>query len=132
MMNKASSAEKYRLLHGHDIFEGAEGLSFPTDGHHVIANVTAKENLDPAAFGNSPPVLTSFLLDEEGVMRALFSCLFHSVGEGGGDIDELRQGRWAGQTLIIREKKEVSNDTEWKDVSKEVKDVLQVAVDNES
>lgn len=68
------ASDKYRLLDNDGIFKGAEDLSFSPNDHHVIANVTAKEYLDPAAFGNSPPVLTSFFLNQEGVMKALFSC----------------------------------------------------------
>lgn len=51
-------------------------------------------------------------------MAGLYSTLFYSTGRGGGDIEDLGIGRWAGDRLSIVEKTfadvytEVSDDVE--------------------
>jgi hypothetical protein len=64
-------------------------------------------------------------------LRALFSCLFYSTGGGGGDIEKLNQGRWAGNRVEIRNKEDVASEKEWKDVSKEVNDLLETALEED-
>jgi len=67
---------------------------------HVIVNLDKKEYLDPEVFGNDSSV-EKFALEKDGVMKALYSCLFYSTGSGGGDIEGFKQGRWVGQRLSI-------------------------------
>jgi hypothetical protein len=90
--------------------------------HHVIVNLDNKEYLDPEGFGDDLSV-DNFSLEREGVLKGLFSCLFHSSGSGGGDIAEFRNGRWAGDRLKIVAKHLVS--WEYVDMSEEISESVQ-------
>jgi hypothetical protein len=78
------------------------------DSKHVIVNLDKKEYLDPEQFGDAPSV-DRFSLEKGGVMRGLYSKLFYSSGRGGGDIEELTNGRWAGNRLAIIEKEKLED-----------------------
>ena len=87
------------------------------DPQHVIVNLDKREYLDPEQFRDDTSV-DKFCLEKDGVMKGLYGCLFYSTGRGGGDIEELRIGRWAGDRLSIVEKKTLSG--LYQDVSDEV------------
>jgi hypothetical protein len=66
----------------------------------------------PGTLPNSVPTFPTLLpvagadgsrRQKTGVMRGLYSTLFYSTGRGGGDIEELTNGRWAGNRLAIIE-----------------------------
>ncbi|KAF9347011.1 hypothetical protein BGX26_001467 [Mortierella sp. AD094] len=77
----------------------------------------AEEYLDPqkSKFPATSPKEFSNL--EFGVMQGLFSLILYSTGSGGGDVGELRAGRWAGDHLTIREKEKVDDLDSWTDIS---------------
>lgn len=88
-------------------FENVDQLaSLFEDCEHVIVNLDKKEYLDPEKFDDFLSV-DKFSLEKGGVMRGLYSTLFHSTGSGGGDIEELTNGRWAGNQLAIIEKEKL-------------------------
>ena len=100
-----------------------------TEGtHHVAMNSDKKEFLDPIVFGNIPR-LSEFCMQKDGIMRALLGCLFYSTGGGGGDIEDLKVGRWAGNHISLVEKSEAEA-AGCQDVSKEVKEFLDSINDN--
>jgi len=72
------------------------------DPQHVIVNLDQLEYLDPDQFGDESSV-DKFCLEKDGVMKGLYSTLFYSTGKGGGDIEHLKIGRWAGDRLSIVE-----------------------------
>jgi len=76
---------------------------------HVIVNLDKFEYMDPEEFGDYSS-LDEFCLERGGVLRGLYSTLFYSSGTGGGDIEALKIGRWAGDRLSIVEKNKLS---EW-------------------
>lgn len=78
-------------------------------------NIDKKEFIDPYFWPSQ-----QYFQDQEGVMRGLFSCLFHSIGSGGGYISAFKQGRWAGDRLRLV-KLEDAYDGDYKDVSHEVR-----------
>jgi len=92
------------------------------DPQHVIVNLDKREYLDPEQFGDDSSV-DNFCLDKDGVMKGLYSTLFYSTGRGGGDIEDLRIGRWAGDRLSIVEKKTLAEDF-YSDVSDHVETIL--------
>ena len=53
-------------------------------------------------------------------MQGLFSLLFYSNGSGGGDVDRFKEGRWAGNRILIQVKEAVEDLAEWKNISAEV------------
>jgi len=55
--------------------------------HHVIVNLISKEYFDPERFGDNLSI-DNFSLEPDGVLKGLFSCLFHPSGSGGGDVAE--------------------------------------------
>jgi len=75
---------------------------------HVIVNLDKCEYIDPEQFGDDSS-LDEFCMEKNGVMRGLYSTLFYSSGRGGGDIEALRIGRWAGDRLSIVEKNKLSH-----------------------
>jgi hypothetical protein len=85
--------------------------------HHVVVNLTTKEYLDPESFGDGENI-DHFCMERDGVMKGLFSCLFYSTGRGGGDIEEFREGRWAGDPVKIVSKESLS--WEYNNISEEV------------
>lgn len=85
-------------------------------------NLDSRQYLDPAVF-KSGRYLADFVMEEEGIMQALYSTLFWSTGGGGGDIDELRQGRWAGQRLQLNRLSTAREDG-YEDISQEVKRLM--------
>lgn len=85
--------------------------------YHVVVNLTKREYLDPESFEDDLSI-NRFSLERGGVMKGLFSCLFYSTGRGGGDIEEFRQGRWAGDAVKIISKESLS--WEFDDISEEV------------
>ena len=91
------------------------------DPHHVIANLDKREYLDPERFWDDASV-DKFCLAKDGVMKGLYGSLFYSTGRGGGDIEELRMSRWAGDRLSIVEKKLLSEI--YDDVSSDVQSLL--------
>ena len=94
-----------------------------TEDTHVVAmNSDKKEYLDPVVWGNTPR-LSEFYMKQDGIMKALLGCLFYSTGGGGGDIEELREGRWAGDHISLVEKSEAES-AGCTDVSKAVKEFL--------
>ncbi|KAG9069692.1 hypothetical protein KI688_009014 [Linnemannia hyalina] len=56
----------------------------------------------------------------DGIMQGLFSLLFYSNGSGGRDVDQFKEGRWAGNRISIQVKETVGDLAEWKDISAEV------------
>lgn len=91
--------------------------------HHVIVNIDQNEYLDPVEFGEDTCVV-GFSSLRDGIMMALFSCLFYSTNVTAvGDIPALTWGRWAGDHLKIIEKANLPPG--FKDVSKEVNEELQ-------
>lgn len=93
---------------------------FPAS-YHVVVNLDKKEYLDPEMFGDDTSV-DSFAMEKDGVMKGLYSCLFYSTGSGGGDIEALKKGRWAGDRLSIVEKDTLSAD--YRDISFYVESLL--------
>lgn len=75
----------------------------PASMHQVFASVDGKEYIEPMAFGSLPNI-DYFLLEQGGILKALFSCLFHSEGGGGGDQDCLGKGRWAGHRIQLMDR----------------------------
>ena len=75
---------------------------------HVVVNLDKLEYMDPEQFGDDSS-LDEFCMERGGVMRGLYSTLFYSSGRGGGDIEALRIGRWAGDRLSIVEKHKLSD-----------------------
>ncbi len=94
----------------------------PISSHHVFVNTDKKQFIDPVTFGSLKSV-DDFGLEQDGVMKALFSCLFYSTGGGGGDIDAFKQGRWAGNRLKLVEMSEAYS-MGFTDISHEVNKVL--------
>lgn len=99
----------------------------PPDGHHVFMNMDLKEYIDPVSFG-SPKHVDNFALEQDGISKALFSTLFYSTGAGGGDISELKDGRWAGNRIKLVDIQEAQA-LECIDVSEDVKDLLDAVAD---
>ena len=86
--------------------------------HQVFISLDSKEYLDPKEFDSSPK-MSEFYKDEEGIMQALYACIFWSTGGGGGDIDDLQDGRWAGHHISLVELSEAKK-LGCKNVSQEV------------
>ncbi|KAJ3036428.1 hypothetical protein HDV00_002753 [Rhizophlyctis rosea] len=98
-------------------------LTCPT-AHHLIINLHTKEYLRPRAFSDAPHI-TSFYKNPNGVMKALYACLFYSWHSGPADVEELTQGRWAGDRLaIVHEDVVVEEFPHYEDISLEVKRLL--------
>ncbi|KAF9182628.1 hypothetical protein BGZ50_004790, partial [Haplosporangium sp. Z 11] len=125
--------QNYHALDVGDLWREATleelGRQFPKahDTHHLVLNLDKKEYLDPASFehpqiNHEGPVtcMIDFAREQHGVMRGLYSLLFYSTGEGGGDIEEFRIGSWAGNRISIEEKENVENLDQWVDISIEV------------
>ena len=108
-----AAAQKNLYIHASDVYKevvldsaswinNAKELPsvVPEDGHHVFANLDLKEFIDPLSFG-SDANFDLYAFKQDGIMKALYSCLFFSSGGGGGDIDALTAGRWAGNRLTM-------------------------------
>jgi hypothetical protein len=67
---------------------------------YYVINTTKNEYLPVSKFETStdPNVV---LHNRDGIMKAVFSTLFHSDEVAGGDSEHLIDGRWAGDRLVI-------------------------------
>ncbi|KAG0218948.1 hypothetical protein BGX33_005214, partial [Mortierella sp. NVP41] len=114
-----------------------------SETHHLVLNLDKKEYLDPKICSSPefeaeslkevdgkmvkmdpPTFVDDFAHQQDGIMQGLFSLLFYSNGEGGGDIEAFRFGKWAGDRISIEEKETVEDLAEWRDISAEVNNAL--------
>ncbi|KAF9358725.1 hypothetical protein BGX26_001064 [Mortierella sp. AD094] len=92
--------------------------------HQLVMNLDKKEYLDPTKFKQSAKFVDQFSMMPSGVMQGLLSLIFYSNGSGGGDVYDLKEGRWAGQHITIRDKDKVQDLESWRDISEEVVEIL--------
>ncbi|KAF8939447.1 hypothetical protein EDD21DRAFT_404631 [Dissophora ornata] len=100
--------------------------------HHLVLNLDKKEYLDPKTFHENVTYVEAFAKLEHGIMQGLFSLIFFTTGGGEGDVDEFKQGRWAGDRITIREKEKVVDLESWSDISEKVTEDLKKFMDKES
>ncbi|KAI8601654.1 hypothetical protein EDD21DRAFT_373924 [Dissophora ornata] len=106
---------------------------FPRDSetYHLVLNLDKKEFLDPRKFHESTTFVNEFALKADGIMQSLYALIFYSTGSGGGDVQEFKQGRWAGNHITIREKERVSDLESWDDISEHMAETLNDVMERE-
>lgn len=94
--------------------------------YHIILNLDTEEYLDPRVFHPHMVSVDEWSMGSNGILKGLYRMLFWSTGSGGGDVDELKRGEWAGCHLEIVEKSQFEDDLfGWINVSQKSIDKLE-------
>ena len=99
--------------------------------YHQVYNKTKKETIDAHSIDNGAKLMEQVGW-ERSTSTALFLLLANSNGRGGGDAkDHPLVGAWAGDEIVVQgdyaEPDDISfveMDGSWKDISEDVKDML--------
>jgi hypothetical protein len=96
------AAEEFKEIEYRDFIKENENLCDALGGHgvhHVIVNIDDQEYLVADKVGEGSADL--FMMDPDGIVRTFVGLLFHSNGSGGGDVELLKEGPWAGKRVAI-------------------------------